>query len=292
MGECLPYISQRLLSDPDPRTGNALRTFVFGKDKDRADRVVDTERLELLVQGFSSYTKAATGADVASVNSLPTLTLEQLEVYVERILDIILTTNAGRKTPLQQLLVDEISRLLGAVGRQGWAVLRRRSGVLPSGRSLLGLLVDPLGIFQSSPLVLKDEVDDKILESALRLINLFRRIAGETTEIRLSKRSSVETESGFAQVGAEDMRAFVRRLVSKLWMRRRDISVIGSGVLSELLVQVVRRIEATPISSSSRPRLPASSSSSSSTVLPIRALSIAPSAENEAIDGKMEKEIP
>ena len=32
--ECLPYVSQRLLTDDNPRTAGALNTFVFGADKD------------------------------------------------------------------------------------------------------------------------------------------------------------------------------------------------------------------------------------------------------------------
>jgi len=55
VGECLPYISQRLLSDTNPRTGDALKSFIFGVDKDRFDRVIDSDRVELLVKGYSNY---------------------------------------------------------------------------------------------------------------------------------------------------------------------------------------------------------------------------------------------
>lgn len=48
VGECLPYISQRLLNDNSERTGSALSTFIFGAEKDNEDRVIDAERLELL----------------------------------------------------------------------------------------------------------------------------------------------------------------------------------------------------------------------------------------------------
>jgi len=57
--ECLPYVSQRLLTDSNPRTAGALNTFVFGPDKDNEDRLVDPGRVETLVEGFSSYSSAA-----------------------------------------------------------------------------------------------------------------------------------------------------------------------------------------------------------------------------------------
>lgn len=61
VGECLPYISQRLLTDPSPRVAGALNTFVFGPEKHSKDRVLDAERLELIIDGFSRYANTASG---------------------------------------------------------------------------------------------------------------------------------------------------------------------------------------------------------------------------------------
>ena len=41
LNECLPYISQRLLSDPNQKMGEALKTFMFGVQKDSEFRTID-----------------------------------------------------------------------------------------------------------------------------------------------------------------------------------------------------------------------------------------------------------
>jgi hypothetical protein len=53
-------------------------------------------------------------------------------------------------TPLQQLVLEEVGKLLGAGIRSSWSSLRDASGYLPSGRSVLGAAVDPLGLFKGS----------------------------------------------------------------------------------------------------------------------------------------------
>ena len=49
----LSLTSSYLLQDKN--TGDSLATFIFGADKNKADRLIDADRLELLVEGFSSY---------------------------------------------------------------------------------------------------------------------------------------------------------------------------------------------------------------------------------------------
>ena len=235
VGECLPYISQRLLSDTDPRTGSALKTFVFGKNKDQPDRVIDTERLELLLQGFNSYSQTSEGSQATS----KVLTSEQIERFADRILDLVLRNDNGQKTPLQILIIDEASKILGAVGRNEWASMRKRSGVLPSGRTILGSIVDPLGIFQFSPLVRNDDYDRKILESSLQLITLLRRLFAEGDP---GSSSAVDSPLNSAQV-----REILGQVLSKLWLRRKDLSAFSAGIAAELVVQAIRRIEATPV---------------------------------------------
>lgn len=53
IGECLPYIAQRLLNDPSPRTAGALNTFIFGSEKDDTGRFLDVDRVETLLQVIS-----------------------------------------------------------------------------------------------------------------------------------------------------------------------------------------------------------------------------------------------
>jgi predicted unusual protein kinase regulating ubiquinone biosynthesis (AarF/ABC1/UbiB family) len=65
VSECLPYIAQRLLttsaasngggSGSSARSVAALESFLYGKEKRSKDRVIDAERITLLLDGFSSY---------------------------------------------------------------------------------------------------------------------------------------------------------------------------------------------------------------------------------------------
>lgn len=49
LNECLPYISQRLLSDPNQKMGEALKTFMFGVQKDSEFRTID---IGILIQFY------------------------------------------------------------------------------------------------------------------------------------------------------------------------------------------------------------------------------------------------
>ena len=160
VGECLPYISQRLLSDTNPRTGDALKSFIFGVDKDRFDRVIDSDRVELLVKGYSNYASStlsnedsdSSSSSSSTANIVPggnskkvSLSLDKIEYLSDQIIELLFTSTGeiseissrANRTPLQQLLIDEISKLIGALSRQQWFSLRQRSGRLSSGRRFI-----------------------------------------------------------------------------------------------------------------------------------------------------------
>ena len=118
VGECLPYVSQRLLTDPSPRVAGALETFIFGSEAGTSDRVLDAERLDLLLSGFQSYSAAATstqtpanalagstgiGATSSTVSSGPIFsrTVTVLEA-VDQLSDLLIT---AQPTALQGLVV-------------------------------------------------------------------------------------------------------------------------------------------------------------------------------------------
>jgi hypothetical protein len=64
-----------------------------------------------------------------------------LEKISDQVLDIVLTEE---ETPLQQILIEQLVKMITANARISWTEARLRSGVLLSGRTLLGTLVDPL----------------------------------------------------------------------------------------------------------------------------------------------------
>ena len=104
ISECLPYISKRLLTDRNERTGAALSTFIFGPDKANIDtRLVDYKRVEQLVEGFSSYSTSSSGSFVGK----DSLTRTQL-------LDLIF---AEEETPLQAILIEQVAKIIGAGSR-------------------------------------------------------------------------------------------------------------------------------------------------------------------------------
>ena len=161
VSETLPYISQRIIIDPSPRTAGALQTFVFGQDKeDESRRVVDPERTKTLLDGAKRYMDAMG---------------EKQAMDVEVAAELLLDTLVAEETPLQGLLLEQLALVLAATTRDQFAQLREASGRLGGGggggraRSALGLVVDPLGLFRDSPLVINDERDEAALEAARKL---------------------------------------------------------------------------------------------------------------------------
>lgn len=208
LGECLPYVSQRILSDNKGRSGDALSTFIYGADKNKPDRILSAERIELLVDGFSSYngaiTKATAVKSLASGEgvSKSTLTAKRVTYFAQTLANLLLgesssqgavpgTVSTGAQqrqdrgqavaalSPLQSIIVEELAKVIGASTRVAWNRVRRASGRLPSGRTLLGSLVDPLGLFRSSSLVEADDWDEQVMDSARTIVSLLTQLASE-----------------------------------------------------------------------------------------------------------------
>jgi hypothetical protein len=195
ISECLPYISQRLLTDPNPRTAGALNTFIFGASKDDPERLINTKRVEQLLEGFGAYststaavglgasgrtgglvnsgsrdTSASPGAPASSSASSSSLAMK-VEAVADQVFSLLITEE---NTPLQAIVLEQLARVLSAGVRGSWKSLRDRSSRLPNGRSLLGTLVDPLGIFANSDLVALDETDKRALAASQRLVQILQ----------------------------------------------------------------------------------------------------------------------
>jgi hypothetical protein len=143
ISECLPYISQRLLTDSNPRTAGALNTFIFGASKDDPDRLINTKRVEQLIGGFGSYSTAAAGlgGTAATGGGVPALSgagrgsstlASTVERAADQIFDLLVTEEAS---PLQAIVLEQLARVLNAGVRGSWKMLRDRSGRLANGRS-------------------------------------------------------------------------------------------------------------------------------------------------------------
>jgi len=218
VSETLPYISQRILTDPSPRTAGALETFIFGDAKaDLASRVVDADRTRTLLDGAARY--------VSTTNS-PI----DVESATDLLLDVLLDPN---ETPLQAVILEQTALLLAAGGRETFSALRGRSGRLGGGgvepaRSLLGIALDPLGLFRDSPLVLNDERDEASLAAARKLVQTVAELV---------------PSSGGAE--ALDAREFATVLSRKVWQRRDQLRTLSGRLALKLLDQLSVRLERT-----------------------------------------------
>lgn len=184
VNECLPYVSKRLLTDKSERTGGALSTFIFGPDKSNEDRIINYDRVEQLVSGFGEYTTSASGELLGKNTSRA----EATENVATQVLDLLATEE---ETPLQQIFIEQLAKIITSSTRTVWSDIRKNSGVLPSGRSVLGSLVDPLGIFRTSPIVKVDELDERTVETTRNLIQLLTETEGNAN-IDVSTLSSAE----------------------------------------------------------------------------------------------------
>ena len=224
--ECLPYVSKRLLTDKE-KCGPALSTFIFGPDKNSVDRIVDYDRVEQLVEGFGDYTTSASGAMIGRQN---VSRVEMLEESAEQILDLVFTEE---ESPLQEIIVDQLAKIVASSGRSLLSQLRERSGVLPSGRTVLGFLVDPLGLFRTSPLVRPNELDQRTVETTLKIVDLMQRQADSSNNPMLNL-STLSREEAFA---------LTTILVRKFWQRRNGLVQTSNRFLRRSFELIAEQLE-------------------------------------------------
>jgi len=214
VGECLPYISQRLLTDPSPRAAGALATYVYGEDKESPDRQVSVGKVEYLAEGFSSYS-ASTGG-LASKS--PALEAGQV---VEQLAELLIGDGGeqGSPTPLQDIVVDELAKVLGAGGRTSLASL----GLVP-GPSETAAVGGP-GWSALAP----DQTDAQALDGAQRLI-------------RLAEPRVREAIDSFRALEREEQLHVAREVLAKLWEYRGGALKAGERLAKKFVAQSLRRI--------------------------------------------------
>lgn len=226
INECLPYVSKRLLTDKD-KMGPALSTFIFGPEKSNADRIVDYKRVEQLVEGFGEYTTSASGALLGKVNLSRS---ELMEDAADQILDLVFTEE---ETPLQQIFLEQMAKIISASGRTIWTQLRERSGTLASGRTRLGTFVDPLGLWRTSPLVRTNELDERTVETTQKLVGLMQR------QIQNSDNPLFDLST----LSREETLALSSILVRKVWAKRTGVFQTSNRFARKLLQLTADKLE-------------------------------------------------
>ena len=225
INECLPYVSKRLLTDKE--SGPALQTFIFGPNKNNADRIVEYDRVEQLIEGFGDYSTSASGALLGKEN---VTRVELLDQAADQLLDLVF---AEEDTPLQEIILDQAAKIVASSGRTLLSQLRETTGVLPSGRTLLGTLVDPLGLFRTSPLVRANEADERNVETMLKLFELARKQAS----------NSPNPAFDLNDITREEAIALTSIFVRKFWERRRGLLQTGNRFVRRSLELVAEQLE-------------------------------------------------
>jgi len=228
INECLPYVSKRLLTDQSERTGGALSTFIFGPDKANIDtRLVDYDRIEQLVTGYGNYTTSASGAMLGQEGLSRT---EMLDSAADQLLDLVLTEE---ETPLQNIFLEQLAKISAANSRSMWADLREQSGTLPSGRTVLGTIVDPLGFWRESPLVRMNEQDLRTVHTTRKLITLMQQ------QIQKNQNSMLDV----SDLSQEEALKLSRLLAAKMWNRRSAVLQTGNRFASQLIKLTADKLE-------------------------------------------------
>jgi hypothetical protein len=226
INECLPYVSKRLLTDKSERTGGALSTFIFGPAKNDSDRIIDYNRVEQLISGFGDYSLSASGASIGIEKSR----VELINDLADQVLDLLATEE---ETPLQSIFIEQIAKIMSASSRSVWSEVRERSGTLPSGRSVLGTLVDPLGLFRTSPVVRMNSLDEETIETTRNLINLLNN----QSELNSDVSRDVSNLSG------PEVQQLASTLVRKVWERRSGLLKTGNRLGTKLLQLTADKLE-------------------------------------------------
>jgi hypothetical protein len=195
--------------------------------------VLNADRVETLVNGARRY--AATVRPVDGAESADggagAGEAPQVEAAADALLDVLL---ARQPSPLQNLIIEQTALVLGAASRETWAKLRKRSGTLGSrggggagstDRSVLGALVDPLGLFRGSALVQSDARDAEALAAAARLVSI-------ASDLGVSSAMS-----------AAEQRRLAGLLLERILDRRSELRLVTRKLLREFLAQSARRVE-------------------------------------------------
>lgn len=218
-------MSKRLLTDKSERTGGALSTFIFGPNKSNDDRIIDYDRVEQLVSGFGEYSTSAAG-ELRGKNSTRT---EIIEGVATQVLDLLVTED---ETPLQKIFIEQLAKIITSSTRTAWSQILKRSGLLPSGRTVLGTLVDPLGVFRSSPIVRVSELDERTVETTRNLIQLLTTTA--------SKSGSTVNISSLTNTEIIEITSIIAR---KLFAKRSGVIMTSNRLATQLLQLTADRLE-------------------------------------------------
>jgi hypothetical protein len=174
-----------------------------------------------------------------------------LEESAEQILDLVLVEE---ETPLQAILLEQLVKIMASNSRSFLTQIRERSGVLPSGRTVLGTIIDPLGVWRTSPLVRMNEKDEATVETTRKLAALIAK------QVEKSKNPLFDLST----LSREESLALASILGRKVWERRNGVVQTTSRFAQKALELTAQKLER---GERDTRRLPPTTSSSNTTSL-------------------------
>lgn len=198
--------------------------------------MLDADRVGTLLDGARRFADSA--ALVAPEGeqrdaSSPPSSLMRAERAADAMLDLL-----SEDSPAAQLVTEQLVLMLGASSRQLWHDLRTRSGSFQQ-RSVLGRIVDPLGLFRHSALITNDERDRAALQAAAKLSALAAELLGEAPSV-IGGTAPVGAAS--ASEAADQQSQLVRALLRKAYERRVDLRRASRRLAIEALDQAAGRL--------------------------------------------------
>lgn len=239
LNECLPYISQRVLTDGSPRARRALQAFVYESSEDAVRHaagaaaddahahtkpVLDAPRLAKLADGFKSFSASAGGLSLDAE--------AQLERLAGQLVDLLL---AREGSPLQDLVLDEAARLADARVRDLVTGGLEAAGSLTPAPlpTALSNALDPFGVLRASaPLLGKYEEDERVLSAAETLSAPLLEVLPDSSE---------EWQAVFSEDDANGK--LVRFVAGRLWERRDDFPTLTARLAGRVLLRGIDRVE-------------------------------------------------
>lgn len=215
VGECLPYISQRLVTDKSPRVGKALETFVY------SGHAIEPKRVEYLLDGLGSFSDAsivATPSDAAVVQT------------ATQIADILLQSD-DVPSPTQAIVERELAKLAGASARRAAAAVRDAPLSLAIARTL-----DPFRILEplaTGPMLQPDDDD----HAALATFDRLRHKASPQLTTALDDLAKLPTER---------RAKLVREVASIVWERRFGVLNSARRTAEQFAAQSADRLLGRP----------------------------------------------
>lgn len=138
-----------------------------------------------------------------------------------------------RLTPLQRLVLEEVGKILGAGARRTFSNVKESTGRLPTGRTLLGTFMDPLGIFSTSNLIETDDADERTLEAAGKLLEIVQNANG----------SGKAPATILQDITPADARKLAASVSRRLWDERAELAILTGHLAYVMLRQTARRLE-------------------------------------------------